>query len=225
VKRKLYHGSMNKITSPKYGFGKRNNDYGLGFYCTETLDLAKEWAVAKDHDGWANQYAIDEKGLSVLNLNDEKYCILHWLAVLLENRQFETEYGLPQEAKEYLTKNFSVPYKTSDIVIGYRADDSYFSFAQDFISGTISYRQLTAAMRLGKLGNQYVLKSKKAFAALAFLGAVPATREEWLVRKEARDRMARNEYLNELRQKRVPGDLRIDRIIDERVQPDDPRLR
>jgi len=225
VKRKLYHGSMDKITFPKYGFGKRNNDYGLGFYCTETLDLAKEWAVAKDHDGWANQYTIDEKGLSVLNLNDEKYCILHWLAVLLENRQFETEYGLPQEAKEYLTKNFSVPYKTSDIVIGYRADDSYFSFAQDFISGAISYRQLTAAIRLGKLGNQYVLKSKKAFAALAFLDAVPATREEWLVRKEARDRMARNEYLNELRQKRVPRDLRIDRIIDERIQPDDPRLR
>jgi len=225
MKRILYHGSIDKIVAPRFGFGKRNNDYGLGFYCTETLELAKEWAVAKDHDGWANQYEIDEKGLQILNLNDRKYCILHWLAVLLENRQFETEYGLPQEAKEFLTKNFSVPSASADVVIGYRADDSYFAFAQDFISGVISYRQLTAAMRLGKLGDQYVLKSEKAFLALSYLDAVPATREEWLMRKEARDRAARNEYLNELRQKRVPGDLRIDRIIDERVQPDDPRLR
>jgi len=189
------------------------------------LDLAKEWAVAKDHDGWANRYEIEEKGLLVLNLNDKRYCILHWLAVLLENRQFETEYGLPQEAKGFLAENFSLPYASADVVIGYRADDSYFAFAQDFLSGVISYRQLTAAMRLGKLGNQYVLKSEKAFQALSYLDTVPATREEWLMRKEARDRTARYEYLNELRKKRVPGDLRIDRIIDERIQLDDPRLR
>ena len=136
--RTLYHGSKDRITAPKFGFGKRHNDYGLGFYCTEAEPLAMEWAVAVDHDGWANRYIIDERGLSILNLNDPQYCILHWLAVLLENRQFETEYGLPSEAKAYLLKNFSVPYKESDVVIGYRADDSYFSFAQDFISGAIT---------------------------------------------------------------------------------------
>ena len=43
--------------------------------------------------------------------------------------------------------------------IGYRADDSYFSFASDFINGAISYRQLCNAMCLGKLGQQFVLKS------------------------------------------------------------------
>ena len=91
--RTLYHGSKDRITVPKFGFGKRHNDYGLGFYCTEAEPLAMEWAVAVDHDGWANRYIIDERGLSILNLNDPQYCILHWLAVLLENRQFETEYG------------------------------------------------------------------------------------------------------------------------------------
>ena len=55
-------------------------------------------------------------------------------------------------------------------MIGYRADDSYFSFAQDFINGTISYRQLNRAMHLGKLGQQFVLKSKKAFERIAFEG-------------------------------------------------------
>ena len=223
--RTLYHGSKDRITAPKFGFGKRHNDYGLGFYCTEAEPLAMEWAVAVDHDGWTNRYIIDERGLSILNLNDPQYCILHWLAVLLENRQFETEYGLPSEAKAYLLKNFSVPYKESDVVIGYRADDSYFSFAQDFISGAITYRQLSAALRLGELGNQYVLKSERAFKALKFDDALPALRKDWLLSKERRDKAARHEYLDGLRKKRLPGDLRIDRIIDERITSGDKRLR
>ena len=138
MKRTLYHGSKDRIVKPLFGAGKPNNDYGLGFYCTESEELAKEWAVAKDHDGWANVYSLEDGDLTVLNLNSGQYCILHWLAVLLENRQFETEYGLPSEAKSYLTTRFAVPYKEVDAIIGYRADDSYFTFAQDFISGTAS---------------------------------------------------------------------------------------
>ena len=157
MRRTIYHGSVSVIEKPVFGAGNRANDYGLGFYCTENADLAMEWAVRRDHDGWANEYEIDDDGLAVLNLGDPQYCILHWLAVLLENRQFETEYGLPSEAKAYLSEHFAVPYKTADIIVGYRADDSYFTFAQDFISGAISYSQLSKAMRLGRLGNQYVL--------------------------------------------------------------------
>lgn len=39
----LYHGSKDIIEHPRYGAGKPYNDYGRGFYCTESLDLAKEW--------------------------------------------------------------------------------------------------------------------------------------------------------------------------------------
>ncbi len=208
-----------------FGAGKPNNDYGLGFYCTESEELAKEWAVAKDHDGWANVYSLEDGDLTVLNLNSGQYCILHWLAVLLENRQFETEYGLPSEAKSYLTTRFAVPYKEADVIIGYRADDSYFTFAQDFISGTISYSQLATAMRLGHLGDQYVLKSRKAFDRIEYVESRPASRSDWLERKISRDHAARQEYLGTLRYRRVPGDLRIDRIIDEGIGPDDERLR
>ena len=225
MKRTLYHGSKDRIVKPLFGAGKPNNDYGLGFYCTESEELAKEWAVAKDHDGWANVYSLEDGDLTVLNLNSGQYCILHWLAVLLENRQFETEYGLPSEAKSYLTTRFAVPYKEVDAIIGYRADDSYFTFAQDFISGTISYSQLTTAMRLGHLGDQYVLKSCKAFDRIEYVESRPAPRSDWLERKTSRDHAARQEYLGTLRHRRIPGDLRIDRIIDEGIGPDDERLR
>ena len=225
MRRTIYHGSVSVIEKPVFGAGNRANDYGLGFYCTENADLAMEWAVRRDHDGCANEYEIDDDGLAVLNLGDPQYCILHWLAVLLENRQFETEYGLPSEAKAYLSEHFAVPYKTADIIVGYRADDSYFTFAQDFISGAISYSQLAKAMRLGRLGNQYVLKSRRAFERLEYRGSRPATRADWLAKKEGRDSAARREYLESLRFGRVPGDLRIDRIIDERIMPGDDRLR
>lgn len=225
MKRLLYHGSKDRIVKPLFGAGKPNNDYGLGFYCTESEELAKEWAVAKDHDGWANVYSLDDDGLNVLNLNSSQFCILHWLAVLLENRQFETDYGLPSEAKSYLTTHFSVPYKEADVIIGYRADDSYFTFAQDFISGAISYSQLVSAMRLGHLGDQYVLKSRKAFDLIGYVESRLALRSDWLERKQSRDHAARQEYLGALRHRRIPGDLRIDRIIDEGIGPDDERLR
>ena len=40
----LYHGSPNRVIVPKFGFGEDRHDYGRGFYLTENLELAKEWA-------------------------------------------------------------------------------------------------------------------------------------------------------------------------------------
>ena len=222
---KLYHGSEKIIEHPQYGSGKKYNDYGLGFYCTDSLDMAKEWGVSRDKNGYANQYEIDCSNLSILNLNDEQYSILHWLTILLENREFDIPSGLALEAKEYLKNTFSIPYSDYDAIIGYRADDSYFSFAQDFINGTISYRQLNEAMHLGKLGQQFVLKSKKAFEQIHFLGYEVAASNECFAQKELRDKTARREYFSMERNKWQRGDLYIAQMIDEEMKPNDLRLR
>ena len=221
----IYHGSKDIIENPKFGKGKPYNDYGLGFYCTENLALAKEWAVDIGRDGYANIYEIDDSRLSVLNLNDEQYTILHWLAILLENRHFDSPSSLSHEAKEYILNNFSVDYKSYDVIIGYRADDSYFSFAQDFLNGTISYRQLNNAMHLGNLGQQFVLKSKKAFDLISFIGYENASFNEWYSRKENRDKAARRDYFDMEKNKRLRGDIYITQIIDEEMNGNDARLR
>ena len=192
----LYHGSPKAIETPLYGYGSKENDYGLGFYCTEEIDMAKEWGVNSDRDGYANIYEIETDSLNILDLNDDKYIVLHWLAILLENREFDAPSGLAAEAKEYILKNFMIDYKNYDTIIGYRADDSYFSFAQDFINGTISYRQLGNALRLGKLGQQFVLKSKKAFDSIKFIGYEVAMSKEWFDKKDLRDKTARRDYFN-----------------------------
>ena len=98
----IYHGSNKIIEKPLFGFDKTYNDYGLGFYCTEVLDMAKEWGVSKDNDGFANIYELETEGLTLLDLNSSEYTILHWLEVLLENRIFDITNSLAQEAKEYL---------------------------------------------------------------------------------------------------------------------------
>ncbi len=222
---KLFHGSPNIIEKPIYGYGKPYNDYGLGFYCTDSLQMAKEWGVGKDNDGYANCYELECDRLQILNLNTSDYCILHWLTILLKNREFDIPSGLALEAKEYLLANFSVDYESYDAIIGYRADDSYFSFAQDFINGTISYRQLNNAMHLGKLGQQFVLKSKTAFDRIHFIRSEIAERNEWYAKKMQRDKTARREYFSVERNRRERGDLYITQIIDEEMTSDDARLR
>lgn len=225
MKKIIYHGSEKIIEKPIFGYGKKYNDYGLGFYCTDSLELAKEWSVDFDRNGYANKYEIEIDGLNILNLNSEYYCVLHWLTMLLKNRQFDIQSALARDAKEYLIRNFDIPLHKVDIVIGYRADNSYFSFAQDFINGTISYRQLNNAMHLGKLGEQFVLVSENAFNRINFLNVEMADYNEWFAKKEIRDKSARKEYFSAEKTKRQRGDLYITTILDEEMKPNDNRLR
>ena len=50
--KKIYHGSDHIIEHPVFGAGKTYNDYGLGFYCTDTPEMAKEWGVSCDKSGY-----------------------------------------------------------------------------------------------------------------------------------------------------------------------------
>lgn len=193
----LYHGSANIIEKPIFGAGKQNNDYGLGFYCTESIELAKEWACSAELDGYANQYSFDTEGLSILSLTGGEYTILHWLAILLENRKFRTGATVAASAKQYLLDNFLTDYRKYDVIKGYRADDSYFSFATAFLNNTISLSKLEKAMQLGKLGEQVVAVSQEAFEQFSFVQAEFAPKEFYYPKKLARDTAARKEFLLE----------------------------
>lgn len=72
----IYHGSEKIIEKPAFGKGRRNNDYGLGFYCTESKMLAKEWAVSSLRNGFSNQYVLDTEYLNVLKLRRRRNILL-----------------------------------------------------------------------------------------------------------------------------------------------------
>ena len=221
----VYHGSDHIVKTPLYNGSKRTNDYVYGFYTTENKELAMEWACSDNRDGFANIYELNTDGLHILNLNDSQYCILNWLAVLTKYRSYWQSGSVAEEAKNYLQKYFFVDSSEYDIVIGYRADDSYFSFAQDFVSGAISLRKLSEAMRLGKLGEQVVLKSKKSFSQIRFIDAEAAAAEIYFEKKSIRDRDARRAYRLSRKEAENINELYMLDIMREEIRNGDPRLR
>lgn len=220
----VYHGSSVIIEKPQFGVGNPNNDYGLGFYCTETLDLAKEWACSAETDGYANKYILDMSGLSVLSLTGGEYHILNWLAVLLENRKFRLGGDVARQARAYIFENFGIDYKKYDVIKGYRADDSYFSFASAFLNNTISLSRLERAMVLGKLGEQVVAVSQKAFDAISFEEAIAVPREIYYPKKLARDTDAREDFQKEKSRGSILTETYILDIIRQGWKNDDERL-
>jgi hypothetical protein len=151
---------------------------------------------------------------------------MHWLSVLLRHREFELDTDLAAEAREYILSSFSVDLSDADAVIGYRADDSYFSFAQDFVSNVISLRKLSEAMRLGKLGEQVVLKSKAAFERIRFVSSEIAPADIYYQRKVQRDLEARRQYRFDVKAKKdTIRDLFMIDIMREGIENGDPRLR
>lgn len=220
----LYHGSTKVIEKPLLGIGNPKNDYGLGFYCTENLELAKEWACTERSDGFANCYEMHYDDLSVLRLNDKPYHILNWLSILLHNRSFILSQGLPFEAREYLLQHFLPEYEHYDLIVGYRADDSYFSFANAFLNNTISLEQLRKAMMLGKLGEQIVLKSEKAFDRLLFKETFAVDSTLYYPKRMARDRQAREDFQKEKTSVSAANAIYMIDILRQNWTNDDPRL-
>ena len=162
-------------------------------------------------------------GLTFLDLSQLPYTILNWLALLVENRRFQPTTTVAAQGIEYLKQVFLPDTSQSDVIVGYRADDSYFSFARAFVNNAISLDQLAEAMRLGELGKQIVLTSPQAFAALRFQGCEIARASTYHVLRNERDRTAREAYRRNSAEADLDGLFMRD-IIREKVTNDDPRL-
>ncbi|MBR7088264.1 MAG: DUF3990 domain-containing protein [Mogibacterium sp.] len=218
----LYHGSQEIVRQPEYGKGRRYNDYGLGFYCTENEELAKEWACSSLNDGFANHYLLDQKYLNVLDLNSSEYTILNWAAVLISNRLFRPGTPIAGKAKRYLEDNFALNTEVYDVIKGYRADDAYYDFADAFLNNAITVEQLASAMKLGKLGEQIVLKSRAAFDNIVFVDFAVADSSKYYPARKARALQAEVDF-RKISEADSDGLYMID-IIRGQVKNDDPRI-
>ncbi len=218
----IYHGSSQVVNSPTFGFGRKNNDFGPGFYCTESNDLAKEWAVSSLRDGFSNRYTLDMEYLRTLNLNSSDYTILNWIAVLVEHRLFSIKTPLARRARQYLIEHFGINVNAYDLITGYRADDSYFDFAEAFLNNAITIEQLSRAMRLGKPGEQIVLKSQFAFSKIKYEGFEVAEKDRYYIIRKARNDAANQTYLD-IQEEEIDG-LYMQDILRGGITNDDPRI-
>lgn len=221
----IYHGSDHIIKKPNLSLGKTNNDYGQGFYLTEDLELAKEWACKNNTEGYVNSYTLNTLDLKILNLNSSDYSILNWIAILLKHRTFKLDSEIAVSSRNYIIKEFGLNTEDYDVIIGYRADDSYFSFAESFVENTLPLRSLNNALRFGNLGEQIVLVSKMAFEQLKFNEAVEAEKNIYYPKYMLRDNRARQSYKNESRgTANLLNDIFVLDIIRQEMKNDDPRI-
>ena len=172
----FYHGSKQVIESPKEKGSKPYNDYGPSFYLTHDLESAMLWACKHDNIGIVNKYEIRNNvfnELKILDLtNKEKYSVLNWLAILVHFKDLESLFKTDnKEALEWLSK-FYIDVNEYDVVIGFRADDSYWLFPEAFINGAISIDELEMIYKLGDLGIQQAFMSERAVKALKFKGVI-----------------------------------------------------
>ena len=221
----IYHGSQQIVEVPEFGKGKTYNDYGQGFYCTENIELAKEWACPVKNDGYSNKYIMHFEGLNVMHLTKGEFNILNWLAILLKNRKFDITSPVGNSAREFILSRFMPNTDNIDVMIGYRADDSYFSFAEDFVNNVISLRDLERTMQLGTLGEQIVLISERSFKQIEFVEQETADYREYYFKRAERDKKAREAYASQKKNlQQLINDIFVLDIIREDMRKDDPRL-
>lgn len=221
----IYHGSQQIVEVPKFGVGKKYNDYGQGFYCTENIELAKEWACPVKNDGYSNKYRLSLDKMNILHLTRGEFSILNWLAILLIHRKFDINSSIGNNAREFILNRFMPDTTDVDVMIGYRADDSYFSFAEDFMNNTISLRDLELTMQLGTLGEQVVLLSERSFQQIEFIEYEVADYREYYYKRAERDQNARAAYKSKKKNlQQLKDDIFVLDIIREDMKYDDPRL-
>lgn len=163
---RLYHGSDTIVEKPMFGFGRDDNDYGRGFYTTRIYNKAVSWAqnMGDPLSAFVNCYDLDLSKLNVLHLDD--FGVLAWIAEIAANRPISSELStdfLPEFVNQY-----KIDTSFADIIVGYRADDSYTDVIGAFFDGLLTCEEVQRLFYKGNLGEQYFIKSEKAFSSIEF---------------------------------------------------------
>lgn len=162
----LYHGSPDETVMPKFGLGEERHDYGKGFYLTERLDLAKEWAVYRPNasNGWVHEFELETDGLNILDF--QEYSILTWLAELMKHRDAADSKRYRILSKQFIDR-FGISTEGYDVIRGWRANASYFYIAKSFVRDEVDIDILEELLALGGLGIQYCIKTERAYKKLS----------------------------------------------------------
>lgn len=191
----LYHGSPNASLLPTFGRGEEKHDYGKGFYLTPDIELAKEWAVCNETEGYLYQIELDVSDLNVLDYN--QFDPKAWIAELMSHRDADSSVRYRRFAQRFIDK-FRIDTSQYDVIKGWRADSSYFLIAKRFVRDELDAGLLSEALKIGDLGQQYCVKSKKAFELIhhEYLPIEKVDERIYLDRYNKRDLNARRKLMD-----------------------------
>ena len=162
----LYHGSYISVPSPLTGVGRRELDFGPGFYVTSLREQAERWArrvciIRAVDTPLISTYEFDETLLpaEIRRLHLEHYD-REWLDFIVSSRRGEE------------------PWKGYDIIEGGVANDQVIDTVEDYYAGRITAEQAIGQLCFAKPTHQMCISNQVVVdRCLRFICTEPVTEE------------------------------------------------
>ncbi len=155
---RLYHTGFQVIREPDIKAGRKNADFGQGFYLSDNMEFSKRWArIRNGLSTYLNCYTFRPEGLKIKHFSRD----LEWFEYIYSNRR-----GQEDGLAEY------------DVITGPIANDTIYDTWGITTSGLITKQQALGLLSEGHVYIQTVIKTEKALSALSFAEAVLLSGDE-----------------------------------------------
>ena len=158
---RLYHAGKQEIARPDIHAGRKNADFGWGFYLTPDKAFSDRWA---GEGAVVNTYELDEKDLDIHVFQRDAA----WFDYIFNNRRFRD--GLK-----------------ADVVIGPIANDTIFDTLGIITSGLLTPAEALSLLSVGPRYTQIAIKTQKAADNLCFIASSPASAPDQAARQAEQD--------------------------------------
>ncbi|MBQ7371365.1 MAG: DUF3990 domain-containing protein [Blautia sp.] len=147
----LYHTGFQEIREPDLTIGRKNADFGQGFYLTSDKDFSERWAKErKGSQTYVNTYEFCPDGLKILHFERNE----EWFDYIYGNRNGRADC-----------------LKEMDVITGPIANDTIYDVMGITTSGILSREQSLQLLQIGPVYQQIAIKSQKAIGQLHWLSA------------------------------------------------------
>ena len=147
----VYHVGFSVIETPDIHFGRKNADFGQGFYVSPNKEFSQKWGKKrKGLDTVFNEYVLKEDSLNIKTFSRDK----EWFDYIFNNRHNKEDY----------LANY-------DVIIGPIANDTIYDTWGILTSGLIPDDIALEVLTCGPEYTQVVLKTQKAVDNLQFVSS------------------------------------------------------
>ena len=157
----LYHTSDREIRIPDIHHGRKNADFGWGFYLTPDKEFIYRWA---GENAVVNEYEMNENGLIIQRFGRDT----DWFRYIFHNRRLQDD-------------------SEADVIIGPIANDTIFDTLGIISSGFLKPEDAVRLLMIGPEYTQAAIKTEKAADQLRWIGSERIERIAWDERKAEQD--------------------------------------
>ncbi len=144
---RLYHVGFEEIKKPDIYHGRKNADFGQGFYMTADLEFAHRWArEKKGSQTIINFYDLDTSNLKIKQFARDRL----WVEYIFANR------------------SLNIGNDDADVIVGPIANDTLLDTFGIIGSGFLSDDEALGLLLIGPEYKQVVIKTEKALTNLCW---------------------------------------------------------